>query len=247
MSYFHSLNNSGPGGSGGSGFPDPTVLAGLDWHMDPFTISGSDGAAVSSWLDSSSAAKHYGQSTSTNQPIIKRAIVNGHDVVRFSADDKLLANPNPRTLGTANTIIIICTPTSGSGAYLLGGSGGEGGPAIISGFSSKAFEYFVAGSGERATFATSASGFHILALARTDGTGNYVGYFDGTQVFSNAIIGASNWNGKQWDEIAANGTAVGNDFYSGDIAGILHWNQNHAGTGGLATYITDLKTYFNIT
>lgn len=223
-----------------------SYLSDLDWDMDADNISGVDNDPVVDWLDLSSGAKHYGQNTAANQPVLKKNIVNGHAVVRFATNDKLVADPNPRTFGTANTLIIVCTPTSTGSAYILGGSGGEGGPAIISGFASKAFEYFYVSGGERATFATTASGFHILTITRTDDVGNYILYYDGVQVSSTAVNTANDWNTQSVVEIGANGNAAGDDYFNGDIAYIIHFNANHAGAAGLTNLHNDLKTRFGI-
>lgn len=217
----------------------------LDWWMKADSISGSDGDPVTSWSDSSSAARHYSQSTGSAQPTLKLNIVNGKPVVRFATNDKLGATATPRTLGTTNTMFIVCTPTTTGSGYLLGGSGGEGGPAIISGFGGKSFEYFFASGGERATFSASTSGFHILSLTRTDSSGNYVGYLDAVQVFSNSIISGSNWNSKSWNEIGANGTASGEDFFNGDIAEIIHCSSV-LGSTALGNMHTYLKTKYGI-
>lgn len=195
----------------------------LDWWLKADAITGlNDGDPVTDWLDSSTAGKHYGQDTAGNKPTYKTGIVNGKPVVRFATDDKLVADPDPRTLSAANTLIIVCTPTSGTDDYIFGGTATGGCPAFISGFSSKAFEYFGGNGAERQTFAALASGFHILSLTRTDDSGNYDGYFDGTQVFSEAVSGTSDWSGQSIQDIGANGQGLGDDFFNGDIAEIIH-------------------------
>lgn len=231
---------------GGSLLNPGSYLSALDWDMDADQISGNDGDAVVDWTDLSAGAKHYGQNTSANQPVLKKNIVNGHAVVRFATNDKLVADPNPRTFGTASTLILVCTPTSTGSAYILGGSQGEGGPAFISGFSSKAFEYFYTSGGERATFSTTASGFHILTLTRTDDTGNYILYYDGVQVSSTAVNTGNDWNTQSVVEIGANGNASGDDYFNGDIAYIIHFNANHAGAAGLTDLHNALKSRFGI-
>jgi hypothetical protein len=204
--------------SGGSFVP--TDIASLDWWLTAESLALSDNAAVVDWLDSSSAGRHYGQNTVDSQPIYKTGIVNGHPVVRFNSNRLIGPDPTARTYTTANTLIIVCSPSSGQG-YILVGSGSQGTPAIISAFSSKAFEYFNTNS-ERATFATTASGFHILAITRTDDAGNYVGYFDGTQVFSSAADASLDWSGKSINQVGRFNS--GSDNYTGDVAQVLHFS-----------------------
>jgi len=224
-------------------FNPSDFLAGLGCFYDADRISGNDSDPVVDWLDLSGNNKHYGQDTSANQPTLKKNIVNGHAVVRFATNDFLTQDPNPCPATTANTLIIVCTPSSTASTYILGGDGGEGTPAIISGFSSTAFEYYNFSS-ERATFASSASGFHILAITRTDDTGNFKLFYDGTEVVSTAVNTTNDWNGRSWQEIGNNGNAVGDNFYNGDIAMIIKFDQNHAGAAGLTNLFDALRTHF---
>lgn len=163
-------------------------------------------------------------------------------MVRFATNDKLGPNPS-RDFGSTNTLIVVCTPSSTANSYIFGGGHGGGTPAFISGFSSLAFEYYN-GSGERATFAASTSGFHILTLTRSN-SGTADGYFDGVSAFSIAIDGGNNWNGSEVSEIGANGAGGGDDFYNGDIAEILHWPSVLSG-GNLTLIHNYLKSKYGI-
>lgn len=239
------------GSSSGGGltiFDPSTYLSNLDWQLDADSIAQADGSAVVDWLDSSASAKHYGQNTSARQPTLKTNLYNGHNAVRFGTNKCLVPDPNAYVYGTANTLVCVCTRSSAA-EYILKGNGGEGGPALISKFNPgsgvKDFEYFFASSGhERGTLAASASGLHIATITKTDDTGNYIGYFDGTQVFSTAINTNDDWNGRQAAIIGA--FTAGSSAYDGDICLILHFNANHAGTGGLTNLHNALKSRFSI-
>lgn len=221
----------------------PSDITGLDWWLvgDDATISG---VPEFDWPDRSSANRPYGQNTVGSQPSITGTIYNGHKAVRFATDDKLIPDPNSRTMSSANTMIVVCTPSSTSNSYIFGGGGGGGIPAFISGFSGLAFEYFNSNS-ERATFASSASGLHILTVTRTDDSGNVVGYLDGVQVFSIAQDAGLDWLLREIKEIGANGNAGGDDFYNGDIAEILHW-PSVLSSGDLTSVHDYLKTEYGI-
>lgn len=216
----------------------PADIASLDWWLTAESLSLNDGDAVVDWLDSSSAGKHYGQNSSTAQPVYKTGILNGRPIVRFTTDDRLVADPNARTLGTTNTMIVVCKPTTTSSSYIFSGTLSQGVPAFISGFSSKSFEYFNTSS-ERATFAASTTGFHILSLTRTDDTGNAVGYFDGASAFLPAVSATNDWNGASIQQVGAFGAI---NFYSGDIAQILHFNAILTPTelNNVHTYLSNL-------
>lgn len=180
---------------------------------------------MTTWEDSSSAGLDYGQTSAGNKPTYKVDIVNNHEVVRFATDDSLTGSPTNRTLSAANTLVAVCTPDSGSG-YIISGNLTGGCPAFISGFNNggvKAFEYFHGNGTERLVFASSASGFHILTVTRTDDSGNVVGYFDGTQVFSQAVI-TTDWNTVPITRIGTiNGAA--SDFFDGDVAELIHYSR----------------------
>jgi hypothetical protein len=218
----------------------PLQVADVDWVMDGDTpavdFGYTDGSAVVDWRDSSAAARHYGQNTTLRQPTYKTNLYNGHNAIRFGTNKCLVPDPTARDFGTANTLICVCTPSSAA-EYILSGTGAEGRPAFLSKFNPGAgvanYEYWnkSSGSGERSTFDVSATGLHILTLARTDDTGNYIGYFDGTQVFSVAVDTARDWTTNSVALIGA--LTAGSSQYDGDIAYIIHCNRNLAGTSDL--------------
>lgn len=210
----------------------PSDLGGYDWDIDPDAISGVDGDPVVDAFDISPAGRHYGQNTVARQPTLKVGLYNGHNGIRFGANKCLVPDPTAKVYGPDNTLIVVCTPSSAA-EYIIRGSGGQGGPAFLSGFSSIAYEYFMIAGGERQTFAASASGAHILTVGRTDGVGTYEWYFDGVSVntASNINNGNNNWNTKNCPAIGA--LTIGTSVYDGDILRIIHYSQNHAGTQGL--------------
>lgn len=202
----------------------------LDFWLTANSLALSDNDPVADWLDISPSALNYGQNTSSAQPTFKENIVNSKPVVRFDGGDQLAPDPTGLNWTAANTLIWCGTPSSTS-AYLFAEV------AFISAFGGKAFEYFWDASGvERRTFAASASGFHILTLTRTDGTGNYVGYFDGAQVFSSAVVGP-NWVGDGIDTI---GQRTGS-FFTGDMCQMMHFSSilNNASLNNVHTYLSD--------
>lgn len=243
MSYFHSLNRSDITPT----FNPGSYLAGYDWDIDPSAITGADGDPVVDAPDVSGAGKHYGQNTTARQPIIKRALYNGRDAIRFSTNRCLVPDPSGRDWGTANTLICICTRSSAAD-YIIKGTQSGGGPALISKFNPgsgiKDFEYFNGNGLERGTFAASASGLHILTVTHTDDTGNYKLYFDDTGLTPSAVNGAADWNGHSCSIIGA--FTAGSSVYDGDIARIFHFNQNHDGASGLADLLAAAKTFWGI-
>lgn len=213
-----------------AGFISPSDEPSLDWWLKADSLVLSDNDPVSAWADSSGSGFNYG-AAGTARPTYKTNIVNGKPIVRFATNDVLIPTGSPLTYGENNTMIVVCTErTSGTG-YIFSGNqafGGvpEGGPAFITGFASKDFEYFTRGAGERNTFATTAAaGFHVLTLRRDDGGAlgeTYQLYFDGALISSHTVIGNDNWNTKTLAKI---GDFSAGDFYNGDIAEMIHCNS----------------------
>lgn len=226
----------------------PASISGLDWWLYADTISGSDGDPVSSWTDQSGGGNNYSQSTAGSKPTLQTNEYNGHSAVRFATDDKMTgAFTFP---ATTNTLVAVATPTSSGTSYLFGCNTSNGNPAFISGFNPgtgvKAFEYFNTNS-ERATFAASASGLHILIVTRTDDSGNAVGYFDGgSAVFSVAVSTVEDWRNHLITELGANASATGDNFFNGDIVELIHYPSivSKANLNLLGAY---LGTRYNIT
>lgn len=217
----------------------PLMEPSMDWWMQAKNSSRT-ATPVFRWFDDSAQRSHYGKDTSNIPTIV---LVNGYTAINFQsgqgADEVDIFNPCSFT--AANTMFAVVTKTTGGSEYYWNGNNGQGGPAFITGFSSKDFEYFTHSSGERATFAASAdSNPHILALTRTDGSGNYTGYFDGAQVFSNAIVNNSNanWNGNKVAHIGA--FAIGSGTANINILELIHCSSV-LGTGQLNNF----HWYFN--
>lgn len=222
----------------GSSFNPGSYLAGYDFDINPEAVTGADGDPVVDAPDVSGGGWHYGQNTTLRQPTIKRGIYNGHDAIRFGVDKCLVPDPTAYVFGPHNTFVCICTP-SVAAEYIVRGNGGEGGPAIISGFAA-AFEYFYAsGAHERATFASSASGAHILTICRSDDTGNYTLYFNQTQLTPVAVNTNDDWDVRSLDTIGA--FTRGSSNYGGDLLRLFHFSQNHAGTSGLTALLAAAK------
>lgn len=170
------------GGGGFTPLDEPT----LDFWLTANSLALSVNDPVVDWTDISPSGLNYGQNSAGAQP--KYKIIGGKPAVEFDGNDRLLSDPTSLSWTTANTLIWCGSPSSTS-AYLFAEV------AFISGFGGKAFEYFWPSSGaERETFASTATGDHILTLTRTNGTGNFVGYFDGLEVFNEPLAGPD-WNG----------------------------------------------------
>lgn len=184
---------------------------------DGTTLVSSDGDAVQQWRNKLNTAERFRQTTAGSKPTHKINILNGHPALRFDGNDFLdHFNSDHFFGGTANTLIAVVSASSTSD-YIISGSGGEGGPAFITGFDPgsgvKEFEYFNQASGERQTFAATATGAHILTITRPEGAGTHKLYYDGAAgpTGSNVNSGGSNWASKILSRIGrfATGTSGG--------------------------------------
>lgn len=192
---------------------------------DSTTLVSSDGQAVQMWRNIKNTAERYRQATAGNKPTYKTNIVNGHPVLRFDGGDFLARNNSDHFFGgAANTMIMVVSDSSTTG-YIWNGNGTEGGPSFITGSLSREFEYFTHSSGERQTFATTASGFHILTVVRPEGAGEHRLHYDGQLVATGTNVnnGNGNWAGLLLDRIGwRSGGASG---ITGDIAEMMHFTR----------------------
>lgn len=142
---------------------------------------------VSSGLDKSSYNEDYDQPTAANQPFLNVGAQNGLDTWRGDGINDYLINSAGVSLGTNNTLFLVCEPNSITQSYIISGNAPSASPAILSqydpGTGIEAFEYWFWGT--RASFATSATGIHVLAVTQDDGASPSTrGYYDGNQVFT---------------------------------------------------------------
>lgn len=226
---------SGAGGGGG-GYATPPTEASWDLWLRPdqeiFTDSGAttpavaDGDRIFHWRNVKNTGHQWTQLALGVRPTLRTNVVNGNPVVRFvAASSERLTGNAGFAFSSANTFFIVTIKSGVTDSYVVSGDGGEGGPAIISRFSSKDFEYFFDSSGERGTFAASTdTNFHVLMVRRTDDSGNYELGFDGPIVVSSAVSGGNDWNGRKISQLAT--YVGGGNFYTGDIAEIINCNSS---------------------
>lgn len=97
----------------------PSDLAGLELWLKADALSLADGAAVSSWTDSSGNARHATQGTSGSQPLYKTNIVNAKPVIRFDGVDDHLVASVPADTSRTLFVVGVADATVAVGARLL--------------------------------------------------------------------------------------------------------------------------------
>lgn len=98
---------------------EPTEISGLKAWYDASTLTGTDGSAVSQWLDSSGNQAHMFQPSATAQPTLQTSELNGRNVVRFDGSNDLMnmTTPFPERMNTiANHDAVEYSP---DGNYLV--------------------------------------------------------------------------------------------------------------------------------
>jgi len=188
----------------GSSF-SPDSLSNLSLWLKADAIEGlSDGDPVTTWFDQSSGEHDASQSTASKKPTYKVNVVNGKPVVRFDGVDDVMSFASALTYGNAVSIFIAVSPSTNTDDYVFSSSGAGGCPAIITQYSSRAFEWYNAcAGGDRQTLSTSGTGFSIISVIQTDGS-SLVGHYNGAQAFS--VTPATAVSGSNITHLGALGT-----------------------------------------
>jgi hypothetical protein len=131
---------------------------------------------VARWEDKSGNARHATQSTSANRPTRKAAIQNGRDAIQLDGSNDVLTVSY--TYGSQVSLFMVTSRAANTERYLFGGSNQSGTPAIISQYSSKAFEWF--NDPDRFTIQTTSTGVNLVVVTQQDSVA-VTGYYNGTQ------------------------------------------------------------------
>lgn len=169
-------------GAKASGF-DPMSLTPDLWldASDTATITSSSGA-VSQWDDKSGNGRHV-SSSGSERPKTGSATQNGLNVLTFDGISSVLLKNSSVTVPTTYTIAIVATPTTGTNDYLFSfkSTANVGQTGIISGYSSKAYEFFQT---------TPGSARFTLGASNATGCNTNIVVHNGTSV-SSLVNGAS--------------------------------------------------------
>lgn len=197
---------------------------------DTTTITASLGA-VSEWRDKSSNGWHVTQSTAINQPTTGSATQNGRNVISFDGSNDTMSRTGTFDIGTAYTIAVVATPSSGTDDYvfMLGRVAATvGQSSIISKFLSRSYEsYNFLGTPtpveSRYTLGSSSlSGYNTLIVIRNgssmtslvNGSSSNSGTFTATSItFDRIFVGSSdagnNFNGQIGEIVVCNAALSG--------------------------------------
>jgi hypothetical protein len=94
------------------GLPDPSATPGLwNWYKGD-DLTGSDGAAISSWPNYN-ATNNATQANGAVQPVKKTGIISGRSVARFTQDELTMATGFPDT-STGTVMVVVSNIQSGN-------------------------------------------------------------------------------------------------------------------------------------
>jgi hypothetical protein len=101
----------------------PTDITGLKLWLKADSLALSDGAAVTSWTDSSGLGNH---AVTGDAPTFKTNIVNGLPIVRFNGSSNYLDSPASASL-SALTVFVVAKRSASAGTYTMVGAHTSGG------------------------------------------------------------------------------------------------------------------------
>lgn len=109
-------------GAGGIRAFSPEQISGLTLWLKADAITGlADGAALTTWEDSSGEDNDAAQATADNKPTYKTNILNGLPVVRFDGTADFLQTPD-LGLSQPGTVLIVASRTAAAERHMLDGT-----------------------------------------------------------------------------------------------------------------------------
>lgn len=206
------------GWAGGYPIFNPLSLRPFIWldASDTSTITES-GGDVSQWNDKSGNNRHFTQAVGTSQPKTGTTTQNGLNVIVFDGSNDVMTRTDTSVLSRFFTLAYVATPSSGTDDYhfyLFGGPPNNQQWSLITKYSSRAYEFYQAGTGAggaRFTLgATGATGYNTNIVIHRGS--------DVTSLVNGASSGSS-----------VNGSTVDLTLASIFIGGVST-TQNNAGT-----------------
>ena len=223
-------------GSGGAAPPfSPSDIAGLVQWLKADSLGLTDGAAVTTWTDSSSGGNTISQATTARKPLFKANQNNGQPCVRFDGVDDWLGSAG-FACGTTFTLFIVFRDVASIDNYCqLWATNGGDGLYYRGGAASKTIDWFsstdkfmntrlIVGQWFYVTFSVSAGAYTFYRNGVADGSGTGI---------NSATI-----------------TKIGNDHadtadWNGDVAEVIFYNSALSSTdrGKVWTYLTSKYSF----
>lgn len=207
--------------------------SGMAFWLDATKVAGADGDPQSSWTDQSGNGNNVTNAGGAARPVLKTAIINGNNVIRFNSGVASQFFDVPSVFGsaTAGEIIVVAQaaadPAASSahvGAWTICGTGGSVGDNAWPFTDGKIYENFALTTSNARHTAIDAPGslaspriYNVRAQA-----GQYMMRLDGDIIHcdDDATIGFGGGT-----RSIGRGIAAGSTFWKGDIGEILCWTR----------------------
>ena len=225
---------------GGSQF-NPSNIAGLQLWLDATkglfdaTSGGSavttDGSAVARWEDQSGNSRHITQSTLASQPILKTAIQNGKNIIRFDGTNDILRRSGAfvHAQGAATIFVVVSANSGASDRLVVEGRTTATNPLYMPIISANATLFQVLYRLDNGTiplnnvsFGTAFNGTGFKLVCAVDSGTNFAGFINkvttNNQNYSRGTVTLDTFAIGGW------ATTIERDFFPGDVAEVVIYN-----------------------
>ena len=225
---------------GGSQF-SPSNIAGLSFWLDATTglfdaTSGgsavtTDGGSVARWEDQSGNSRHITQSTLASQPILKTAIQNGKNIIRFDGTNDILrrAGAFVHAQGAATIFVVVSANSGVSDRLVVEGRTTTTNPLYMPIISASATLFQVLYRLDNTTiplnnvsFGTAFNGTGFKLVCALDSGTNFAGFINkvttNNQNYTRGTVTLDTFSIGGW------ATTIERDFFPGDVAEVLIYN-----------------------
>jgi hypothetical protein len=220
---------------------NPTSISGLQLWLDATTglfdaTSGgnsvtTDGGSVARWEDQSGNSRHITQSILLSQPILKTAIQNGKNIIRFDGTNDILRRTGAfvHAQGAATIFVVVSANSGASDRLIVEGRATSTNPLYMPVISNLATDFSVLYRLDNGTiplnnvsFGTAFNGTGFKLVCALDSGTNFAGFINKvTTNNQNYTRGTTTL-----DTFAVGGwaTTTERDFFPSDVAEVIIYN-----------------------
>ena len=220
---------------------NPSNIAGLSLWLDATTglfdaTSGgnpvtTDGSSVARWEDQSGNSRHITQTTVASQPILKTAIQNGKNIIRFDGTDDILRRSGAfvHAQGAATIFVVVSANAGANDRLIIEGRTANTTSLYMPITSSSATLFAVLYRLDNATIplnnvnlgvAFNGTGFKLVCAV--DSGTNFAGFINKTatnnQNYTRGTVTLDTFAVGGW------ATSIERDFFPGDVAEVVIYN-----------------------
>lgn len=220
---------------------EPSDIAGLSLWLDATTglfdaTSGgnpvtTDASSVARWEDQSGNSRHITQTTLASQPILKTAIQNGKNIIRFDGTNDILRRTGAfvHAQGAATIFVVVSANSGASDRLVVEGRATSTNPLYMPIISANATLFQVLYRLDNGTiplnnpsFGTAFNGTGFKLVCALDSGTNFAGFINkvttNNQNYSRGTVTLDTFAIGGW------ATTIERDFFPGDVAEVVIYN-----------------------